>query len=156
MPAMALTDTNNMFGALEFSMAAADAGVQPIIGCQLTIDLSAHFPKITTAPAPLVFLAQNETGYMNLMKLVSLAYFKEQGLIGPHITMAELAKHTDGVLCLTGAHEGSLAQLLQLGTEDLRKEHSEAFVETLRELFPNRLYIELQRHGISPRNRPAR
>ncbi|MES2253347.1 MAG: DNA polymerase III subunit alpha [Pseudomonadota bacterium] len=148
MPAVALTDTNNMFGALEFSMAAADAGVQPIIGCQLTIDLSAFYPKITTTPSPMVFLAQNEAGYMNLMKLVSLAYFKEQGLIGPHITMTELAKHNDGVMCLTGAHEGSLAQLLQLGTEDLRKEYAETFTKTLLDLFPNRLYMELQRHGI--------
>ena len=62
MPAVALTDTNNMFGALEFSMAAADAGIQPIVGCQLTIDLAAHFPKITTTPAPMVFLAQSEAG----------------------------------------------------------------------------------------------
>ncbi len=148
MPAVALTDTNNMFGALEFSMAAADAGIQPIIGCQLTIDLSTFYPKITTTPAPMVFLAQNEAGYMNLMKLVSLAYFKEQGLIGAHITMAELAKHTDGVICLTGAHEGTLAQLLQLGSEDVRKECSEGFIKTLLDLFPNRLYMELQRHGI--------
>ncbi|MDP3372132.1 MAG: DNA polymerase III subunit alpha [Candidatus Paracaedibacteraceae bacterium] len=148
MPAMALTDTNNMFGALEFSMAATDAGIQPIIGCQLTIDLSTLFPKVTTTPSPMVFLAQNEAGYMSLMKLISRAYFKEQGLIGPHVTMAELADCTDGVICLTGAHEGPLAQLLLLPNTEHRAECSDIFVKTLLELFPNRLYIELQRHGI--------
>ncbi len=144
MPAVALTDTNNLFGALEFSLSAADAGVQPIIGCQLTIDLNPHFPKTPTVPAPMVFLVQNEDGYLNLLKLITFAYFREQGLIGAHITMAELALHTNGLICLTGAHEGGLAQLLTLPTIDL----TEDFTQTLMSLFPNRLYIELQRHGL--------
>ncbi len=144
MPAVALTDTNNLFGALEFSLSAADAGVQPIIGCQLTIDLNPHFPKTPTVPSPMVFLVQNEIGYLNLLKLITFAYFREQGLIGPHITMEELALHTDGLICLTGGHDSGLAQLLTLSTMDL----AEDFTQTLMRLFPDRLYIELQRHGL--------
>ena len=144
MPAVALTDTNNLFGALEFSLSVADAGVQPIIGCQLTIDLNPHFPKTPTVPSSMVFLVQNEIGYLNLLKLITFAYFREQGLIGPHITMTELASHTDGLICLTGGHDGGLAQLLTLPTMDL----AEDFMQTLMRLFPDRLYIELQRHGL--------
>ncbi|MDX5349751.1 MAG: PHP domain-containing protein, partial [Paracoccaceae bacterium] len=68
MPAVAVTDTNNMFAALEFSVTAMGAGVQPIVGCQISI---AHDPaqpgEKPRAPAPIVLLAQDEQGYMNLM-----------------------------------------------------------------------------------------
>ena len=72
-PAIAITDTNNLFAALEFSEKAAKAGVQPLIGAQLTLDF-ADAPAGRLQPlarAPIVLLAQDERGYMNLMRLVS-------------------------------------------------------------------------------------
>ena len=66
MPAVAVTDTNNIFGALEFSDAAAKSGVQPIIGCQLSI-----VGTRVGSGDPMVFLVVNETGYRNLLKLLS-------------------------------------------------------------------------------------
>jgi DNA polymerase-3 subunit alpha len=72
MPAVAVTDSNNMFCALEFSEGAAKAGLQPIIGCQVDVTyLEAEPGKRPETPAPIVLLAQSEAGYMNLMKLNS-------------------------------------------------------------------------------------
>ena len=80
MPAVALTDSNNMFAALEFSVAAAGAGVQPIIGCQLDLLYLTPQPgERPKPPAPLVLLAQSERGYENLMKLNSCLYLREDG-----------------------------------------------------------------------------
>ncbi len=70
MPAVAVTDTNNMFCALEFSEGASKAGIQPIIGCQIDLTFMVAEPgKRPEAPAPIVLLAQSEAGYLNLMKL---------------------------------------------------------------------------------------
>ncbi|MFV2034469.1 MAG: PHP domain-containing protein, partial [Halocynthiibacter sp.] len=88
MPAVALTDTNNMFAALEFSVALSGAGVQPIIGCQ--IDLAYDPPAIgekPRPPAPVVLLAQNELGYENLMKLSSCLYLGTGSAL-PDISLA--------------------------------------------------------------------
>ena len=77
MPAMAITDTNNLFGALAFSEKLAKSGVQPFIGAQATVDFADAAPALLraverdNARAPIVLLAQNEAGYRNLMRLVS-------------------------------------------------------------------------------------
>ena len=77
MPALAITDTNNLFGALEFSEKLAKSGVQPIIGAQMTVDFADAAPAFwrgverDNARAPIVLLAQNETGYGHLMRLAS-------------------------------------------------------------------------------------
>ncbi|MDO8884302.1 PHP domain-containing protein, partial [Pseudotabrizicola sp.] len=92
MPAIAVTDTNNMFAALEFSVTAQGAGVQPIVGCQISL---AHDPaqpgERPRAPAPIVLLAQNDAGYMNLMKLNSCLYLRGDGQL-PHVTVADLMR----------------------------------------------------------------
>ncbi len=68
MPAVALTDTNNMFAALEFSVTASGAGLQPIVGCQIDVAYEPPVPgEQPKAPAPVVLLAQSEQGYENLM-----------------------------------------------------------------------------------------
>ena len=85
MPAVALTDTNALFAALEFSVKAMDEGVQPIIGCQITLDAGA-------ASGPVVLLAQNRDGWMNLMALSTCLYVT-QGKTHPHVTMDELSAH---------------------------------------------------------------
>ena len=146
MPAVALTDTNNMFAALEFSVTASAEGLQPIIGCQ--VDL--HYDDSQTAqtgrvqllrPAPLVLLAQSERGYENLMLLNSCLYLRGDGQ-PVHVTLQDLATHSEGVICLTGGPDGPLGRLL--GTGQLPA--AEEFLRALKVSFGNRLYVELQRH----------
>ena len=116
MPAVAVTDTNNLFGALEFSEAAAGAGIQPIVGCQMDLDYAppARLGDRPPPPLPIVLLAQNETGYANLMKLNS-CYFLDSGDLIPHVTRAELASHSEGLICLTGGAMGPVGALIRNG-----------------------------------------
>ncbi|RMA43850.1 DNA polymerase III subunit alpha [Rhodophyticola porphyridii] len=142
MPAVAVTDTNNMFCALEFSETAAKAGVQPILGCQIDVEYETAAPGERARPAaPLVLLAQNAEGYANLMKLNSALYLRGDGTL-PHVKMAELARHGAGLICLTGGPEGPLGRLLQDG----QKSRAAAVLSALRQIYADRLYIELQRH----------
>ncbi|MGB8813666.1 MAG: DNA polymerase III subunit alpha, partial [Paracoccaceae bacterium] len=142
MPAVAVTDTNNMFAALEFSVTAAAAGVQPIVGCQVSI---AHDPAAPgekpRSLAPIVLLAQNEAGYMNLMKLNSALYIGKGGQL-PQLTPDELSTHSDGLICLTGGAEGPVGRFLQAG----QGAKAQALMDRLAAIYPNRLYVELQRH----------
>ena len=144
MPAVAVTDSNNLFGALEFSENASGAGIQPIIGCQLDLAYAGaarpgdRMPK----PRPVVLLAQNEAGYQNLMKLSSHAYL-EAGAELPHVTLPDLAAHSDGLICLSGGALGPVGQLIRDGQMD----QAGALTGQLATMFPQRLYIELHRHG---------
>ncbi|MEZ5777905.1 MAG: DNA polymerase III subunit alpha [Paracoccaceae bacterium] len=142
LPAIAVTDTNNMFAALEFSVLAKGAGVQPIIGCQFSLDYNPAQPgERTRPPAPVVLLAQNEAGYMNLMKLNSCLYLRGDGSL-PHVTPEELETHSDGLICLTGGPDGPVGRLLQAG----QGAKAEALLKHLASIYPDRLYVELQRH----------
>ncbi len=142
MPAIAVTDTNNMFCALEFSALAREAGLQPIIGCQIEL---AHDPappgEKPRPPAPIVLLAQTEQGYLNLMKLNSALYLRGDGQL-PHITPEELETHAAGLICLTGGPDGPLGRLLRAG----QGPKARALLTRLAAAFPGRLYVELQRH----------
>ena len=142
MPAVAVTDTNNMFCALEFSETAKKAGVQPIIGCQVDLAYEVAAPgEKPRAPAPVVLLAQNRTGYEHMMKLNSALYLRGDGAL-PHVTLPELEAHSDGVICLSGGPEGPVGQHLQGG----QRPKAEALLKTLAAIYPDRLYVELQRH----------
>ncbi|SEM01462.1 DNA polymerase III, alpha subunit [Roseovarius azorensis] len=142
MPAVAVTDTNNMFAALEFSVTAQAAGIQPIMGCQVDLAYVATAPgERARPPAPVVLLAQNEAGYANLMKLNSCLYLRGDGAL-PHVTMQELQTHAGGVICLTGGPDGPVGRLLQGG----QRPAAEALMAGLRDMFGDRLYVELQRH----------
>ena len=100
MPALALTDTNNMFAALEFSVAMSGAGIQPIIGCQVDVEFIEVQPgEKPRAPAPVVLLAQSEAGYENLMKLNSCLYIDKGGAL-PQVKLAELEALSGGIICL--------------------------------------------------------
>ena len=142
MPALAVTDTNNMFGALEFSVTASDAGVQPIVGCQ--VDL-AYIDKVPgeqpKPPAPVVLLAQNETGYENLMRLNTCLYVNRGGDV-PHVTLEELQAHAEGLICLTGGPDGPVGRLLGNG----QRTAGETLMRRLADTYGDRLYVELQRH----------
>ena len=142
MPALALTDTNNMFAALEYSIALSGAGIQPIIGCQ--IDVQYFEPSAGEKPrdpAAVVLLAQSEAGYENLMKLNSCLYVDKGGQL-PQVALAELEAHAEGVICLTGGPDGPVGCWLQQG----QRAHAETLIKRLKLAFPGRLYIELQRH----------
>jgi len=143
MPAVALTDTNSMFGALEFSEFAAKAGIQPIIACQFSLAYEAASQPGEKAPAPrpIVLLAKNEAGWKNLLKLNSALYL-ECGNAAPHITLAHLKAHAEGLICLTGGSLGPIGQLLQ----DNHADKARLLTEHLKGLFSDRLYIEIQRH----------
>lgn len=133
MPAVALTDTNNMFAALEFSVKARDKGIQPIIGCQVTL--------MAEATGPVVLLAQNQAGWMNLMALSTCLYLREGGAL-PHVTVDELCAKAEGLICLTGGATGPLGLLIAQG----QMPKAEALVDRLAASFGDRLYVELQRH----------
>ncbi len=142
MPAVAVTDTNSMFSALEFSVTASGAGVQPIMGFQVDLTyVQAQPGEKPKAPAPLVLLAQSEVGYENLMKLSSCLYVDKGGQL-PQVTLDELAERSDGLICLSGGPDGPVGMLLQQG----QRPAAEALVDRLARMFPDRLYIELQRH----------
>src|SRR3954469_24543171 len=98
MPAVAITDTGNLFGALEFSLAAADAGVQPIVGCILALRRSdgAPRPGLALVPDQILLLAQNQAGYENLLKLVSKAFLETESHEQPQIDLAALETFSDG------------------------------------------------------------
>ncbi|MFT6025310.1 MAG: DNA polymerase-3 subunit alpha [Ascidiaceihabitans sp.] len=142
MPAMALTDTNNMFAALEYSVAMSGAGIQAIIGCQIDVTFVESRPgEKARAPAAVVLLAQNETGYANLMKLNSCLYVGNNDQM-PQATVDELAKYGAGLICLTGGSNGPVGQLLQAGQIPA----AQALMDRLAGIFGDRLYVELQRH----------
>ena len=142
MPAVAVTDTNNMFSALEFSVTASGAGIQPIMGCQVDFGSAQAAPgEKTQPPAPLVLLAQNERGYENLMKLNSALYLRDDGQL-PHVTLTDLEGHAEGVICLSGGPDGPVGRLLQAGQSPA----AEALMRGLHAAFGDRFYVELQRH----------
>jgi DNA polymerase-3 subunit alpha len=160
MPAVAITDSGNLFGALEFAQAAASAGVQPIIGCQLALRPDSAAPidgegangngAALVAPAhrivtdQIVLLAQNEAGYRNLLKLVSNSFLETDAAQQPHIDYADLDGRTEGLIALTGGPAGPVGRLLAEGNALA----AEAVLKHLADLFPDRLYVELQRHGL--------
>ncbi|WP_370251909.1 DNA polymerase III subunit alpha [Nioella sp.] len=142
MPAVAVTETNNMFSALQFSETAAGAGVQPIIGCQISLDYDPAAPgEKTRPPAPVVLLAQNRTGYEHLMKLNSCLYLRGDGSL-PHVTLDELERHCEGLICLSGGPDGPVGRFLRNG----QRPKAEALMARLKAIYGDRLYVELQRH----------
>ena len=141
MPAAAITDTGNLFGALEFSQYCAGKGVQPIIGCQvaLTRTDNARLP-----PDPLVLLAQDATGLANLQRLSSLGFLDTDPSLKPQLAFAQIAEHGAGLILLTGGTTGPVARLLAEG----QKAEAERLLAALAEAFPGRTAVELHRHGL--------
>ncbi len=146
MPALALTDHSNLFGALEFALEAGGAGVQPIPGAlvELAPDDDGHVAKTLEWPrAPVLLLAATEAGWHGLKRLVSHMYLEGSGPGTPVVTLEALAANAEGVIALTGAAPGPLGQLLAAG----KAESAEALLEQLQSVFADRLYMELHRHG---------
>ena len=146
MPACAIADRGNMFGALEFSEVCRKAGVQPIVGCDLAVGTRSEQPgQPGRAPSWLLLLAQNEVGYGNLMALTSSAFLEDDNGGQPLVTLDELAARADGLLALTGGPAGPVGRLLVDG--QIKAAH--ALLARLSEMFPGRLYVELMRHGLA-------
>ena len=150
MPACAIADRGNMFGALAFSEECRAAGVQPIIGCDLGIGEGTERPgQHSPAPSWLLLLAQDEAGYRNLMALTSEAFLEggtgNGGGGQPLVTLDALAARSDGLLALTGGPAGPVGRLLVDG--QIKAAHE--LLSRLGAIFPDRLYVELMRHGLA-------
>src|SRR5665213_3201139 len=155
MPAVAVTDANNLFGVFEISETLAKAGVQPIVGCLLSVEMedapaSATLGSTRQKPPHLPLLVQNDIGYRNLSKILSTAYLGAEPGDWPHATAKDLAEHSEGLIALTGGPGGPLNRLIVEGQPDAAKE----LLTKLAAIFGNRLYVELQRHGL-PEERAA-
>ena len=147
MGALALTDHGNMHGAIQFYQAANKAGIKPILGCEVYCaqrKMTDRQPKVDSSPYHLTLLAQNHTGYRNLIKLVSKAnlegfYYK------PRVDRDLLATYADGLIALSGCLGAQVPQLLLNG----REQEAVATVGWFRDVFgPDRYYLELQDHQI--------
>lgn len=145
MPAVALTDRANLFGALEFSVASKDAGVQPIIGCALPVTgigggQTERWAKIPT----IVLLAQSERGYLNLSELSSFCYLEADGSEDVSVPWAKVVEHAEGLILLSGGVDGPVDPLFAAG----KAPEGEAALAEMARVFGDRFYIELQRHGL--------
>ena len=151
MPAVAVTDTNNLFAALEASETLSGAGVQSITGIQLAVaPAGCGLPDKRGARAPsLVLLAQNETGYAQLMKLGSQAFLKPASEEAICVPLDEVLTETDGLICLTGGPDGPVDRLIADGREDDARQ----LLKRMKSAFGDRLYVELQRHGTQTERR---
>lgn len=145
-PAVALTDHGNMFGAWELYDKAKKAGVNPIVGCEVYVAPGDRRKrgKEQGGPYHLTLLAEDATGYQNLLKLVSLGY-TEGFYSKPRIDMEILREHHHGIIALTGCIQGQVPQLL---CSSQREEGIQNF-KTLMEIMGERnLYVEVQNHYI--------
>ena len=152
-PALALTDTDNMFGALEFSDKMAGYGIQPIVGCELAIDFGDQDPNarnaLASAPSRIVLLAAQERGYRSLMRLNSRAFLETPIHQSPHIKLEWLEGDAEDLIALTGGPDGPISLALHGDHAAL----AAARCDRLASLFGDRLYVELQRHGIDKERR---
>jgi DNA polymerase-3 subunit alpha len=139
MPAVAITDSSNLFGALEFSQYCTNAGVQPIIGCQLGLARKG----LHLAPDPVVLLAQTPAGFANLQKLSSASYLLSGAAPKPEISLETLLAHAEGLFLLTGGAAGPIGRLLAEG----QMADAAYYLARLAEAFAGRMAVELQRHG---------
>src|SRR5712672_1086299 len=152
-PALALTDTDNMFGALEFSDKMAGYGIQPIIGCEVAVDCgdldSGARNALASAPSRIVLLAARERGYRSLMRLNSRAFLETPVHQAPHIKLEWLEGDAEDLIALTGGPEGPISLALHADQAALAASRC----DRLASLFGDRLYVELQRHGIDKERR---
>ncbi len=144
-PAVAITDHGNLFGAVDFYTRATKAGVKPIIGCEVyTVDADHRTRDASVRYNHLVLLCKNVQGYRNLIDLVSTAYL-EGFYYKPRISKSELARYSDGLVCLSACLRGDLQEaLLEQGYEEGRR----IAYEYLDIFGKGNFYLELQDHGL--------
>ncbi len=123
MPALAATDTGNLFCSLEFSMECAKAGIQPIIGCILLLDCQDN-----TNLSSILLIAKDEQGYKNLLKLCSKSFIEKYDNEPGHIKLADLAKYNQGLICLSGGPAGPLGQAILQSNKQRAKDYLFKFI----------------------------
>jgi len=144
-PAIAMTDHGNMYGALDFYESARGAGIKPIVGCEFYITEGKYTEKDKSRTGHLTLLARNHEGYLNLMKLNSHAWV-DGFYYHPRIDKELLAKHSGGLLCLSGCLKGFLSQYVR---EEGGFEKACALAKEYEDIFgKGNYYIELMDHGI--------
>jgi len=139
MPAVAITDSSNLFGAMEFSLEASKAGLQPIIGARILVGDDEHH---------LVLLVQSKQGYLNLCELLTQSYVTSDGQSKPRLSWDGIRKHAEGLICLSGAVKGPIGQALLAKQNDLAIQRA----KDLKDIYGDRFYIELQRHDTLDEN----
>ncbi|MEK7812735.1 MAG: DNA polymerase III subunit alpha, partial [Candidatus Desantisbacteria bacterium] len=148
MPALAITDHGNMFGAIEFYKYAYKIGVKPIIGCELYIAPSSRFDKNAQQGAITnyhgVCLVKNEEGYKNLMKLVSIGY-TEGFYYKPRVDKEVLSQYSKGLIFLSGCIKGEIASLILHGQDQSARDVAREFQKMFGE---ENFYLELHSHGL--------
>ena len=147
MTAVALTDHGNMFGAIHHHWSCERAGIQPIFGCEVNV-LREHVGETLRGDPPvdhLVLLAENEQGYRNLLKIVSMGHLEPASERGPSVKLDTIAAASEGIIGMTACMGGVLAQqVLEYGDGAGRD-----VLDRLRGVFqPGSLYVELQDHGL--------
>ena len=141
MPAVAIADTGNLFGALEFSQYCTGKGVQPIIGCQVALARTDN-PRLN--PDPLVLLARDAAGLANLQRLSSIGFLDTDPSLKPSLALDVLCAHSEGLFLLTGGTTGPIARLLAEG----QKQEADRLLAALAEAFPDRTIVELHCHHL--------
>jgi len=148
MPAIALTDKNNLFGALEFSETLSGNGIQPIIGLQIDVNIASYFDdpkKVKSYYFPVILLVKNKNGYQNLLKIASNAYTIHSLKDGiEHTTLDDLCTFHEDLILLTGGTDGILGQLVQAN----KQAEAAVLLTRLHKVYKDRLYIELNRLGL--------
>jgi DNA polymerase-3 subunit alpha len=152
MPACAITDHGNMFGAVEFYNAMKKEGVKPIIGCEMYVAYGSRFDKTSVEDQQadagsnnhLIVLAQNDAGYKNLVKLVSAGY-TEGFYYKPRIDKELLREHREGLIVLSSCLKGEVSQSLAGGNWQKAKNAALAYRDILG---PENFFLEIQDHGI--------
>jgi len=146
MTSVAVTDHGNMFGALEFYTKAHTAHIKPIIGIEAYIAPASRFDKqktsISDAASHIILLAENNTGYQNLLKLTS-AGFTEGFYYRPRIDKQLLKELNEGIICTSACLSGEIAQFLEKGNEKAAKAAAQSYLEIFG---PERFFIEIQNH----------
>ena len=145
--AVAITDHGVMYGTVDFYRACKDAGIKPIIGCEVYMAAGSRFDKRHETDGTryhLILLVKNETGYKNLSYMVSKG-FTEGFYTKPRIDLELLSEHSEGLVCLSACLAGYIPRMLAAGEYEKAKEHALA----MREIFgKDCYYLELQDHGI--------
>src|SRR6202011_5736627 len=152
MPAIAITDHGNMFGAVEFFLKAKQQGIKPIIGCEAYVAPGRRTDRVQPQRSDdvegvgnfhLILLAASREGYRNLCRLLTAAY-KEGLYYKPRIDKEILAQHSAGLIVLSGCLSGEIARGLRAGRMDKAREAAEWYART----FPGRFYLELQDNAL--------
>ena len=153
MKAMAITDHGNMFGAVAFHDACREQGLKPILGCEIYVATGSRFERQAASASEaynhFTLLASNDVGYHNLVKLVSAGYL-EGFYHRPRVDKELLAKHSEGLIGLSGCLSGEIAQLILAGAES----QALASASQFRDIFgKDRFFLEVMEHGIPDQRR---